>query len=262
MKIKAIQLPSRIGDAEANFALAEERLLAALRMDGADILVLPELWNTGFYPSDLESCADKNGERTQEFLGTFAGTHGVNIVGGSVAVKEADKLFNRMYVFNRSGEKIAVYDKVHLFSPAHEHTKFAAGAHVGAFVLDDVPMGAVICYDLRFGEWVRMTALTGAKVIFVPAAWPAARIDHWQLLGRARAVENQCYVVAVNGADWEGGKIGGGRSAVYGPLGEMLTGAGDGDEIIGAPVDIEAVEGVRGKITVFADRRPDLYRLD
>ena len=100
------------------------------------------------------------------------------------------------------------------------------------------------------------------KVIFVPAAWPAARIDHWQLLGRARAVENQCYVVAVNGADWEGGKIGGGRSAVYGPLGEVLTGAGDGDEIIGAPVDIEAVEGVRGKITVFADRRPDLYRLD
>ncbi|WP_205407615.1 carbon-nitrogen family hydrolase [Megasphaera coli] len=259
MKITIIQFASRLGDVDCNYAAAAERMEAAVQADKPDVVVLPEMWNTGFYPDDVLRAADEGGVRTQAFLSAFAAAHEVNIVGGSVAVQENGKAYNRMYVYNRGGSLTATYDKAHLFSPAGEDKKFTPGNAPGLFSLDGVNMGAVICYDLRFCEWVRLTVLAGAQVLFIPASWPAARIDHWHLLGRARAVENQCYVVMANAVDDVKGKIGGGGSAVFGPLGETSAKGGDAEDIIEATIEPVETGRVRQKITVFADRRPALY---
>ena len=124
----------------------------------------------------------------------------MNIVGGSVLVKEGNCYYNRAYVVNRSGQVTAEYDKVHGFSPAGEQKMFTGGNHTVHFLLDDIPCSMAICYDIRFPEFIRREALEGAKLFFVPAAWPLRRIEHWKILNQARAIENEMVVLAVNQA--------------------------------------------------------------
>ena len=103
-----------------------------------------------------------------------------------------------MYTFNRNGELVGEYSKAHLFRLMDEHLYLEAGDEMNRFALDDIEAAGVICYDIRFPEWLRAHALQGAKVLFIPAQWPTPRIDHWKTLLQARAIENQCFVIAVN----------------------------------------------------------------
>ena len=148
--------------------------------------------------TQLDSLADVDGQKTKQIFTKLAKEYQVNIVGGSVATKRADKFFNTMYVANRTGKIVAEYDKAHLFKLMDEHLFMNAGQSTNIFELDGIICGGVICYDLRFPEWIRTHVLNGAKIMFIPAEWPAKRIDHWQLLLQARAIENQCFIVAVN----------------------------------------------------------------
>ena len=147
---------------------------------------------------NLESLADEKGQKTKQLLTGLANKHHVNIVGGSVATKREEKYYNTMYVANRAGKIVAQYDKAHLFKLMDEHLFMNPGQSTNIFELDGTICGGVICYDLRFPEWIRTHVLNGAKVLFIPAEWPTKRIDHWQLLLQARAIENQCFIVAVN----------------------------------------------------------------
>lgn len=117
----------------------------------------------------------------------------VNIIAGSVANCRDEKIYNTAAVFNRDGEVVMEYDKVHLFSPSGEHEYFEHGKNICNFELDGIPCSLVICYDIRFPELIRSEMLAGSKVQFVVAQWPDTRLLHWDTLNRARAIESQSF---------------------------------------------------------------------
>ena len=183
----------------------------------------------------------------------------MNVVGGSAAVLCGDDVYNRSFVFDREGRKIAEYDKVHGFSYAHEPMYFKGGDHAVSFALDDISCSMVICYDIRFPELVRRSVLEGkTDLFFVPAAWPKARLFHWTLLGQARAVENQVLPVCrqpgrnfrENGVR---GKLGASRS-----LGNDVCRLGTEEGIAFGEIDTDILQQIRDTIHVFRDRRPEI----
>ena len=258
MKIACVQMDIEFGKPDVNFQRVAEYLAEAAE-NGADTIVLPEMWNTGYALTELDELADSNG-RTLEFLKDFAKQHGVNIVGGSVSTKKEDGFYNTMYVVNREGELVNEYDKAHLFGLMDEHIHLEEGQSLGTFTLEDTVCGGVICYDIRFPEWIRAQALNGAKLIFVPAEWPAARIDHWRVLLQARAIENQCFIVASNRVGSDPNNEFGGSSMIIAPWGEIRLDMKNEQGIGYAELDLNEVEEVRKRIPVFEDRRVNMYK--
>ncbi|KRK25736.1 hypothetical protein FD24_GL002874 [Lactiplantibacillus pentosus DSM 20314] len=183
----------------------------------------------------------------------------VNIVGGSVAVARDGHYYNEMLVIDRHGQLVSQYDKVHRFGLMAEDRYITAGATENVFELDDVAAMGVICYDIRFPEWLRKQAAQGPRVIFVSAEWPTQRQMQWRLLLQARAIENQAFVVAVNRVGSDPDNQFGGQSLVIDPLGDLLAIGGAHPQLITATLDLAQVERVRGQIPVFEDRRPELY---
>jgi len=258
MKIGCIQLNVGFGKVEENYERAEKFIRKAAAQ-GAEIIVLPEMWNSGYALEKLEELADINGERTQKFLSQLAEELGVHIVGGSVSVKRDDKFYNVMYTVDNTGRLVGEYSKAHLFRLMDEHLYLEAGSEMNRFQLGDLEAGAVICYDIRFPEWLRSHALAGAKVLFVPAQWPTPRIDHWKTLLQARAIENQCFVIAINRIANKKENFNG-QSMVIQPWGEVLWTGGDDEELAIIDVDFSIVHEVRTRIPVYEDRRPELYQ--
>lgn len=267
--IALLQMAVRTKDVEYNYQHMKEMMEEAMNNSNTpDILVLPETWNTGFIPgNDLKEIADKNGIRTKEFCSDFAKNNNVNIVAGSVVTIRDNKLYNTTYVFNREGQIVGDYDKIHTFSPGHEDSYFESGDHLNVFELDDIKCGSMICYDLRFPELARSLLLKGAEILFIPAQWPTVRAYPWQILNKARAIENQSFVVAVNGCgnlsetDLTKGKNGG-HSMLLNPLGEEILHLPEEKEAIQiATISLDEVRSVREKMANVNDRRPQLYSL-
>ena len=264
MRIAALQWDIRPGDAAANRAYVLHEVARLCTEVGAkpDILVLPELWTTAYdYPS-LSREAEAEQQTTTLFLADLAKHHHVNIVGGSMAERREGKVYNTAKVFNRQGECVYTYSKVHLVPMFGEPSYFVAGTEPAQmFMLDGMPMGVIICYDLRFGELLRPLAVEGALVLFVVAEWPGSRIGHWEALLKARAIENQQLVVAANRVGHYDGVQFGGRSLAYNALGEQL---GMGDALLESTllidVDAEQLAIQHNHLPVFASRRPDIYR--
>ena len=237
-------------------------LVAEAMAAGPDVLLLPELWQLGFYPRPIRDYADPEGRETRETLAALARKHRVNIIGGTTARLAGDGLvYNTSYVLDRSGKVIASYDKAHLFSPSGEDKDFAAGSNACVFELEGLRCALAVCYDIRFGAFIERLALEGADILFLPAAWPLARLTHWQTLLRARAIEQQFFVVAANGAGGQTEQPLAGHSAIIDPWGTILASAGEAEEIICADCDFGIVEKIRRSMHVFADRRPELYKI-
>ncbi len=242
MKISIAQFKSTLGAVDENFSTAS-RLIEAAR--NSDVILLPELWSTGYYPTPVENFADVDGTRTIEFICAAAKKFSVNIIGGSVIVADGGKIFNRSHVANRRGELVATYDKTHLFSFAHEGDVFTAGNRIVTAELDGVKCGIAICYDLRFPEFMRKISLAGAEIIFVPAAWSLKRLTPRRVLTKARAIENQVYVVFANSS---------GISEVVNPLGEVVAESGRDTEILSADADLSVRTKIIAAMNLFADR--------
>ena len=242
MKISIAQFKSELGALDENFSTAE-RLIAAAK--NSDVILLPELWSTGYYPLPVENFADAEGERTKKFLCAAAKKFSVNIIGGSVIVESGGKIFNRCLVVNRRGELAAAYDKTHLFSFAEEDKVFSAGEKFSVVELDGVKCGLAICYDLRFPEFIRKIALMGAEIIFIPAAWSLKRLTPRQILTKARAIENQIFVVFANSA---------GKSEVVNPRGEVVAESGRGEEILSAEINLHERAEVISAMNLLGDR--------
>lgn len=259
MKITCIQMDMRLGDVDYNFAHAEALIRTAVEREGSDVLVLPETWNTGFFPEDLARSADDGGRRTKAVFSSLARELHVNIVCGSVANKKADGFYNTAYVFDRSGAVVAEYDKTHLFTPSGEHEHFRSGTHTCRFSLDGQSCGLIICYDIRFPELTRTMTLEGVDLLFVVAQWPNKRTMHLDTLARARAIENQMFLALCNSVGSAGQTRCGGHSAIIDPWGEYLAQARESEETITAEADFSVVGGIRSSINVFRDRRPELY---
>ena len=259
MIISVLQMPVAFARPDVNIETLRRMVKTAMRED-PDVLVLPELWRLGFYPRPIAAHADECGAESRGVLAELAQKNHVNIVGGTVANRRGSRVYNTCYVFDRTGREIATYDKTHLFSPSGEKNDFAAGDHTATFRLDGVLCGLAVCYDIRFPELIRKLALEDISVLFLPAAWPASRLSHWQLLTRTRAIENQIYVIAANeaGTDEQGNYLAG-HSAIIDPWGEAIAEAGENAAILTARLRPGFRQHIRETIDVFADRRPELY---
>ena len=259
MKIACVQMDMAFAAPKVNFPKAAE-LVRRAAQDGADVVALPETWNVGFFPKEeLLALADENTDRTRAEMSRLAKELSVNIVAGSVAERCGDKVYNTSLIFDRTGECIASYRKSHLFSPMGEDKYFAAGDHRCRFQLDGVSCGLITCYDIRFGELTRAMALEGMDVLFCVAQWPEVRMEHLNVLTRARAIENQMFVACCNSCGTAGETKFGGGSAVIDPWGQVLAQAGEGEEILAAECDLTVLQGIRESINVFRDRKENVY---
>ena len=233
MRISLIQMNMKQAAPEENYPHAVRLIETTIEQEHPDVLVLPETWNTGFFPKEnLSLLADDDGARTIEEIGALAKQYAVNIVAGSVANRRNDSIYNTAYIFDREGNVIASYDKTHLFSPMGEHEFFEAGDHLCRFELDGVSCAMIICYDIRFPELTKCLTLGGVDILFVTVCNSCGSYDDTQY---------------------------GGGSVLIDPWGKVLTEAGTEEEIITGDLDLSVVEGIRSSINVFRDRRADLY---
>lgn len=172
MRLSVIQMDMRLGESAYNFAHAEA-LLRRAAAEGADTALLPETWNTGFFPADhLPERSDRGGEAVKALCAPLARELNMNIVAGSVSDRRGGRVYNTAYVFDRQGACLAAYDKTHLFTPMGEHEHYAAGDHLTTFSLDGHKCGLLICYDLRFPELFRTLALQGVELLLLPRSGP------------------------------------------------------------------------------------------
>lgn len=229
---------------------------------GVDIVMLPEMWTTAYALERLKDLAEPADGPSVTFLKELATDYDVHIIGGSIAVKEDDNIYNRAIVIDRKGRIVYEYDKIHLVPMLDEPKYLSGGRHkVQAFELDGIKMGIIICYDLRFPEIIRDLALQGIQVLFIPAEWPEARAAHWETLSTARAIENQMYVVSCNRIGSYNGTTFAGRSMFIEPFGGVLSkGTPDKEEVLQNTLDLESVKRVRKEVPIFKSRVPDLYK--
>ncbi len=258
MRIALIQMDIVYGDPAANLAHARNLVEKAVK-DKPDVIILPEMWNTSYALKNVFELADRNGVPSAKAMQELAQKHNVNIIAGSVADRREDKVYNTAYIFNRLGEEVAAYSKIHLFGLMQEGDFLVRGNTKTLFTLDGIPCGTIICYDLRFPELSRALALAGMKILFMPAQWAHPRMHPWRTLLQARAIENQVFVAAVNRVGKEGKAEFFGHSMVVNPLGEIMVEGEEREQILIADIDLEQVEKVRTRMTCFSDRVPEAY---
>ncbi len=260
MRCALLQLDVRLGDVSANMAAVERHVRAlADSPEPPDVITLPELWSTGYALEQAAGLASPGGGREADFLGGLARRFHVAFAGGSVLAREGGQVFNRAQVIGQDGRLIACYDKIHLFRPMGECRWLAPGTRRTIFTLGGMRCACVTCYDIRFPELARRLALEGAETLFVAAEWPASRIAQWEILLRARAVEDQMHVVACNRCGTSGDTAFGGGSLAIAPDGTVLARGGEGEERICASLDPAFAPSLRGSFPVLADRVPRLY---
>ncbi|RLT54313.1 MAG: carbon-nitrogen family hydrolase, partial [Chloroflexi bacterium] len=215
-----------LGDPQANFECVRAWTAeAALR--GSQLILFPELWSTGGDLPHWEQHAAVLGAGMFAAMAELALEFRIAL-GGSILERRDGRAYNTFAMYGNNGEQLGVYRKLHLFQLMDEHKWLAAGDAPAMLGAEWGQSGLAICYDLRFGELFRGYALAGAELALLPALWPAVRRAHWSTLLRARAIENQMFMAAVNCAGRVGNTEFGGASAVVGPW-------GDGPGLGGAP---------------------------
>lgn len=257
-RISLVQMVVQAGAVEENRHHAASLLRQAAARE-SDVVVLPEMWTTGYALRDVDKLAEGLEGETLAMLAALAREYSVNIIIGSLPFRRDGRIYNGAFAIDRQGRVIAEYQKIHLFSLMGEERFFAPGGKRTCFTVDGVVAGMIICYDLRFPELVRALALADCQILFVPAAWPRQRGDHWRALNIARAIENEMFVCAVNCVGRHGRDTFYGHSLIIDPWGRVLAEGGEEEEIVTADIDLAEIERVRQSITVFADRRPEVY---
>jgi omega-amidase len=257
LKVSLGQMNIALGDVRKNTNTAEEMIAEAGRR-GSHLVVLPELWSTGYALDQAKELGSQLNVGIFAQAASLATQHKISVVG-SMLEKRGLEVTNSGTFFAPNGRLMGVYRKVHLFRLMEEDRWLQPGS---APLIMDLPWGTTgmaICYDLRFPELFRRYAVQGAKVIVMPAEWPLERIDHWRTLLQARAIENQCYMIACNSAGQTGNTNFGGHSLIVDPWGKIVVEVGDQPTLVTAEIDIDYVDVIRNRIPVFEDRRPDVY---
>lgn len=264
LRLALVQMPVRTLALEENWERGSSFVRQAADA-GADLVVLPELWTTGFHWPKNCRLVDEH-PLWEESLMDLSQKYGVWIAGSTLAGSTESGVFNRATLISPEEGAVAHYAKMHLFSLTGEDRYLTPGNDV---VCPETPWGKIglaICYDVRFPELWRMLALEGARLILCPAGFPEPRQDHWRTLLRARAIENQCFVAGVNQVGTE--QIAGGSALKYfggsllvDPWGEVMHEADANESLIIQDIDLSISDKVRQKMAVFPDRRPELYRL-
>ena len=234
------------------------RVAALVRaQSGSDLVVLPELWTLGGFAYDAWSAgAETLDGPTVEAMSEAARGAGAWLHAGSIVERDPDgPLYNTSLLFSPSGELTHTYRKIHRFGfDGGEAVAMAAGTELAVAATDFGTLGLATCYDLRFPELFRALLDAGTEIFVIPAAWPARRREHWTLLARARAVEEQAFVLACNTAGTHGGVEQAGHSLVVDPWGEVLAEAGTGEEVLTVDFDPGTVAKTRADFPVLRDR--------
>lgn len=254
------QMDVKLGDPAANWATVQQMTAEAARR-GSDVVLFPELWSTGY---DLENAAQyATGTDAGIFAQTavLARTHNIAILGSCLSDLGGGRVGNTAVWIDKDGTVQATYSKMHLFRLMDEDQFLTPGSVATAVATPAGQAGLSICYDLRFPELFRHYALRGVNVVYIPAEWPHPRLAHWHTLLRARAIENQMFVVACNRVGESKGTQFFGHSAIIDPWGETIIAGGENQMLLTAKIDPALVADVRRRIPVFADRRPELYGL-
>jgi len=262
LTLSLAQMDCRLGEPEANEAKAEAFITEAARR-GSDLVLLPELWRSGYDLAHGQRYAAPLGTGPFAWLAGLARTHGMWIASSLLEAREAE-IYNTATLFSAEGRLAGMYRKTHLFGLMQEDRYLAAGNRAPLLDLPWGPAALAICYDLRFPELFRRYAVEGAMLIMLPAQWPRRRIDAWRILLRARAAENQLFMIGCNRAgcnqpDKSGDTPFGGHSAVIDPWGHPVIEGGESELLLTATIELDRVTEVRAHMPVFQDRRPDVY---
>lgn len=254
LQIAVIDSESR----EDRFQRVERYFEDISREDGLPLVViLPEIWGTGFlnYERYRQESELLQGE-TYSRLAPWAEEIGCYIIGGSIIEREGENLYNTTILISPNGNLSGSYRKIHLFGyQAEENVYMTAGTELYTLKTKYGNWGFSTCYDLRFPELYRKMSDSGVDIFFVVAAWPKARLDHWVLFNRARALENLSYLISCNCSGELKGQPLGGNSMVVDPWGEVLVSAGEEEELLSASINIAKVESVRSEFPALQDRR-------
>jgi predicted amidohydrolase len=272
LRAACVQFRAR-ADKSENIALMAP-LVAEAAGRGADVVLLPEKWNAWLDGPELRAQAEElDSGPTVEAMSDWARTHRVNLIGGSIAiVGEGDRVENVSLAYDRDGARVAAYTKIHLFDVEvggisyRESDGTAPGSVPVVADLAGVRVGLTVCYDLRFPELYRTLALEGgATVLTVPSNFTLITgMAHWEVLLRARAIENQAFVLATGQHGYPGGlrKPSYGHSMIIDPWGTVLAQAPDGDGVIVADLDMAALTDIRDRLPALRHRRTDAYGLE
>ena len=253
MKVFCYQYDIAWENKQANFKRVEE-LLAHKTFPAGSLVVLPEMSFTGF-SMNVARTSESEPDLTETFLKTTARKFGICLVAGLVTQTPDGRGRNEaVFVTPQSGVTDR-YQKLHLFSPAQENSHFTSGDRVVTFECEGGIVAPFICYDLRFPEVFREAVEMKAELFAVIANWPRSRERHWLSLLQARAIENQAFVAGVNRCGKDPNIDYSGRSVIVSPLGEVLADAGEGEAVIEAELDFEAVRKYRCQFPALIDRR-------
>lgn len=262
LKLALVQPTLAEGACAANWRAAKTALERA-GAAGADLVVLPEMWLTGYAYRRLVELAKRTPESLAR-VGALAKKHGYFVAGSWAERAEDGRLANTACIVGPDGSVCARYRKVHLFGPMKEDRHFAAGRCACVAKLEIGTVGLALCYDLRFPEQARKMALHGAELLLYPAQWPQVRLGHFHTLLAARAIENQLFAAGVNRAGRSAAVQFGGGSTVIGPRGDVLAQLGDDEGFAEVEIDLDEVAAARAQITYLADRAKEvdefLYR--
>ncbi len=267
-RMAAVQMNSQ-DDKEKNLATAG-KLIDEAAGKGAKLVALPEMFNFLGADEDMAKGAEDVPGQTSQFLSEKAKRHGIYIHGGSIPIKANgdNRVWNSTLVYDPKGNLVAQYSKIHLFdihidgqSKYLESSKVNAGEKMVTFESELGYFGLSICYDIRFPELYRALTLAGARLIFLPAAFTLyTGKDHWETLIRARAIENQVFMVApAQIGEHPPGKQCYGNAMVVDPWGTVLARAPERECVIVADIDYDSQDKVRQQLPALSHRRPDIY---
>jgi predicted amidohydrolase len=253
IKIASIQMA--VGDEEKAKRL--ERCEALLdRAKGADLVILPEIWNIGYFAFDLyRPQAEPVDGQTARRMSAKAREHGYYLHGGSIVEKRDGRLYNTSLLLDPAGNRVAAYRKIHLYGYGSKESQILTRGNEVAVA--DTPLGRIglaTCYDLRFPELFRAMLDRGAELFLVTSGWPYPRLEHWIMLNRVRAIENSAYLVSSNCVGINRGVRFCGHSMIVDPWGVIVASGGDEEGILQAEIDLGKVSEVRGEFPAVSDR--------
>jgi predicted amidohydrolase len=239
---------------QSNFAKVR-RLLAQAAPQKGSLVVLPEMFGTGF-SMNVAQVAEAYGGETEQFLAATAKESGIYLIAGAAMRGRDGRARNKALVFSPTGELLAFYAKMRPFTPGGEREHYVAGGHPVTFKWDETTVSPFVCYDLRFPELFREAAAAHQPELFVViASWPDKRIHHWVALLQARAIENQAYVIGVNRIGTDPFYTYSGRSLIVDPQGTSLADGGSAEVVISAELDLPNLRKYREGLPFLADMK-------
>lgn len=260
LTIAAIQFNPQSGKIQHNLKEIERLVENAVKA-GTELIVLPEICDIGYDLRFIKKLAEAFPNSSSKRISGLASKFKVIIIAG-LAEKRVGKIFNTAVAFDNNGNISAKYRKVHLCTipPINELSVFTAGEDISVSEIAGVKIGFSICYDIRFPELYRKLAVGGAQIVVMPTAFPKSRIEQLEICMRARAIENQFFIVSANHCGKSGDIELGGRSMIVGPEGQILAVADvDTEEVITAQIELDDISKVRKEKPVFTGRRPEVY---